>query len=88
MRVSLIRRVSPIRRGTIRELEDVKVFSKNYKIRLLSSIQEDPDYKHNNKFSNFYKPLESMGNNIDNLPNDLQDILRTVNNAVRSLQTS
>ena len=78
----------------LRELEDVKVFSKNYKIRLLSSIQEDPDYKHNNKFSNFYKPLESMGNNIDNLLNDLQDILRTVTNAVnaanavRSFQTS
>ena len=68
----------------LREMDDVKVFSKTYKIRLLSSIQEDVNYKPNNSYNYFYKPLESMGGNIDDLPNDLQDILRTVTNAVRA----
>ena len=68
----------------LRELEDVKMFSKIYKTRLLSSIQEDTNYRCNNQFNKFYKPLEIMGSNTDNLPNELQDILRVVRDAVAS----
>ena len=66
----------------LRELEDVKMFNKIYKTRLLSSIQEDTNYRSNNHFNKFYKPLEIMGSNTIELPTELQEILRTVREAV------
>ena len=40
----------------LRNMEDVKVFSKCYKARMLQSIINDPNYCSNNDFDIFYKP--------------------------------
>ena len=40
----------------LRNMEDVKVFSKCYKTRMLQSIINDPNYCSNNDFDIFYKP--------------------------------
>ena len=39
----------------LRDLNDVKMFSKAYKTRLLNSIITDPKYEVNNCFDFFYK---------------------------------
>ena len=40
----------------LRNLNDVKLFSKAYKTQLLNSIITDPKYEVNNCFDFFYKP--------------------------------
>ena len=35
----------------LRDIEDVKLFSKAYKARLLNAIKEDQDYRVNNNFN-------------------------------------
>lgn len=64
----------------LRDLEDVKIFSKAYKVQLLYSITNDVNYSTNNQYEHFYKPLDiTLLDGYSDLPREIRQILNATN---------
>ena len=70
----------------LRTLDDVKLFSKQYKQQLLNSIQTDNNYKLENAFDYFYKVKQSESAVIEtsSIANTLMTILEPARRARQS----
>ena len=70
----------------LRTLDDVKLFSKQYKQQLLDSIQTDNNYKLENAFDYFYKVKQSESAVIEtsSIANTLMTILESARRARQS----
>ena len=64
----------------LRDLEDVKDFSKAYKSQLLYSISNDAKYSVDNVYEHFYKPVDiALLDDYSNLPRAIREVLNAVN---------